>query len=53
MKTAAQLLIDIINTYPELATKEWILGQCEELKHEERQIIKDAVNEALLELLDS
>jgi len=42
MKTAVQVLIDTINNFPELATKEWILGQCEEVKHEERKQIIDA-----------
>lgn len=41
-QTAVELLITTINKFPELATKEWILTQCEEAKHEERQQIIDA-----------
>ena len=42
-KTAVQILIDTITNFPELVTKEWILGQCEEVKYEEKKQIKDAV----------
>lgn len=41
-KTAIQLLMDTIIQFPELATKEWILKQCEEVKHEEKKQIIDA-----------
>ena len=41
--TAIQCLIDTINKFPELATKEWIISQCEEVKHEEKKQIIDAV----------
>jgi hypothetical protein len=41
-KTAVQLLIDTINRFPSM-NKEWIISQCEEVKHEEKKQIIDAV----------
>lgn len=40
--TAVQLIISTINKFPELATKEWILKQCEEAKVHERKQLFDA-----------
>ena len=42
-KTAIQMLIDTILRFPDEAKNiDWIVGQCEELKYEERQQIVDA-----------
>lgn len=41
--TAIQRLIETIKAFPHEAKNiDWIIGQCEELKHEERQQIIDA-----------
>jgi hypothetical protein len=41
--TAIQLLIETIRAFPQEAKNiDWIIGQCEELKHEERQQIINA-----------
>ena len=42
-KTAIQILIETIRRFPDEAKSiDWIIGQCEEMKHEERQQIVDA-----------
>lgn len=42
-KTAIQILIETIRRFPDEAKSiEWIIGQCEEMKHEERRQIVDA-----------
>lgn len=42
-KTAIQTLIETIRMFPDEAKSiDWIIGQCEEMKHEERQQIVDA-----------
>lgn len=42
-KTAIQTLIETIRRFPDEAKSiDWIIGQCEEMKHEERQQIVDA-----------
>jgi len=41
--TAIELLVKIIQDFPEDFSKEFVLKQCEEVKHEEKKQIIDAV----------